>query len=110
MFSSGGNMKPVSRRTLMQAGAAIAGIGAARRVAAETLAIDGGTKAIAIPPARQSAISKWPRYGEEEKRAVLDMLESNKFYEEIPLLEREMKEHLGAPYVKAHINGTSALM
>jgi len=35
---------------------------------------------------------------------------SNGWYPEIPALEKELQQHLGAPYVKAHMNGTSALM
>lgn len=104
-----------SRRRFVQAGAAtMAGIGAMRaapaRPAPETLALDGGSKTVTVPAARQAEIYKWPRYGEEEKGAILELLENNKFYGEIPLLEQEMKDYLGAPYVKAHINGTSALM
>jgi dTDP-4-amino-4,6-dideoxygalactose transaminase len=38
------------------------------------------------------------------------MLESNRFYQEIPLFENEFKDHLKVPYVKGHANCTSALM
>ncbi len=104
-----------TRRAFVQAGtAAAAGLGVSNRAmarpAVETLAISGGPKTVSVPATRQAEIFKWPRYGEEEKRIVVELLENNKSYQEIPLLEREIKEHLGAPYVKAHINGTSALM
>ncbi|MCL4854685.1 MAG: DegT/DnrJ/EryC1/StrS family aminotransferase, partial [Bryobacteraceae bacterium] len=52
----------------------------------------------------------WFRYGAEEKKAVVDLLDSNGWYPEIPALEKELQQHLSAPYVKAHMNGTSALM
>ncbi|MBI3646249.1 MAG: DegT/DnrJ/EryC1/StrS family aminotransferase [Acidobacteriales bacterium] len=104
-----------TRRSFVQTGAAaVAGLGASRaafpRPATETLALSGGPKTVTFPAARQAEISKWPRYGEEEKKALVELLENNRFYGEIPLLEKEMKDYLNAPYVKAHINGTSALM
>lgn len=100
-----------TRRSFVSAGAAaLAAGGASARAAIETLAMSGGPKAVTMPADRQAEISKWPRYGEEEKRALLELLDNNRSYAEIPLLEKEMKEHLNAPFVKAHINGTSALM
>jgi dTDP-4-amino-4,6-dideoxygalactose transaminase len=104
-----------TRRSFVQGGtAAIAGAGAVARAASpsptETLALDGGAKAVTVPASRQVELTKWPRYGEEERNAVLELLGSNKFYQEIPLLESELKEYLKVPYVKAHCNGTSALM
>ncbi len=100
-----------TRRSFVGAGAAALTSGvASARAAIETLAISGGPKAVTVPADRQAEISKWPHYGEEEKRVILELLDSNKSYGEIPLLEKEMKDYLNAPYVKAHINGTSALM
>lgn len=90
----------------MQSAAVAAAAG--RKV--ETLALEGGPKAVTISPHRASAISKWPRYGAEEKNLVLELLESNRFYPEIALLEKETREWIGAPHAKAHCNGTSALM
>mgnify|MGYP001239139846 CR=1 FL=1 len=75
----------------------------------ESLAQDGGSPAVTIPAERQAAITKWPRYGAEEKKALAELLDNGKWYDEIPLLEDELKEYLKAPYVKAHCNGTSAL-
>lgn len=92
-----------TRRTFLAAGAA----GLAAR---ETLALDGGTPAVTIPAARQSELSRWPRYGDEEKRALLEMLDSQRFYQEIPVLEEDLKRHLGVPYAKAHMNCTSSLI
>src|SRR5881409_2504558 len=79
-----------------------------RRV--ESLALDGGPKAIALPDDRHLAAIKWPRYGDEEKRQVLELLDNNRFYDEIPKLEEATREYLGVKHVKAHCNGTSALV
>jgi dTDP-4-amino-4,6-dideoxygalactose transaminase len=86
------------------------GAGAATLAARETLALDGGTPAVTVPAARQAELSRWPRYGEEEKRALVEMLDSGRFYQEIPVLEEDLKRHLGVPYAKAHMNGTSSLI
>jgi dTDP-4-amino-4,6-dideoxygalactose transaminase len=104
-----------TRRGFVQAGAAaMAGAGAgatrARAQARETLALAGGPKVVTFPAEKTAAILKWPRYGAEERSVVLGLLESNNWYPEIPAFEKELKEHLNVPYVKAHMNGTSALM
>ena len=97
-----------TRRTFVQS--AVAATGAVTLHATETLALRGGPRAIAIPAERTAAIVKWPRYGAEEKDAIAALLDSNKWYAEIPLFEKELKAHLRAPYVKSHMNATSALM
>lgn len=96
---------PATRRTFLGAAASAAAL-----APRETLALDGGAPAVTIPASRQEELSRWPRYGEAEKQALLGMLESRRFYEEIPLLEQELKSHLGVPHAKAHMNCTSALM
>ena len=103
-----------SRRTFLKASsAAVAGLAVASPAFAqgksETLAVEGGAKTVIFPEQQQAALTRWPRYGEAEKKAVLDLLESNKFYAELPLFEREWQGYTKAPFVKAHINGTSAL-
>ena len=99
-----------TRRAFVQAGA-LTGMGAAVHAQSrESLALSGGPKAVAFPADKAAAIQKWPRYGEEEKSAIAALLDNNNWYPEIPALEKEMKEHLQVPYVKAHMNGTSALM
>lgn len=104
----------VSRRSLArQAGtvaAAWAVAGRATTPPKESLALDGGPKVVRYTPEQQRAISKWPRYGDSEKEAVLELLGTNKFYEEIPLLEATCREYHKVPYAKAHCNGTSSLM
>jgi dTDP-4-amino-4,6-dideoxygalactose transaminase len=75
----------------------------------DTLAINGGPKSVTFPTDRQAAISRWPRYGPEEKKALHNLIDSGKFYEELPLFEKEWKEYTKSPFVKAHMNGSSAL-
>ena len=102
-----------TRRDFVQAsGTAIAGLASSALNAQprETLALSGGPKAVSFPADKIAAILKWPRYGAEEKSVVMNLLDNNNSYAEIPALEKEMKERLNAPYVKAHMNGTSALM
>jgi dTDP-4-amino-4,6-dideoxygalactose transaminase len=104
----------ISRRSFLQTGTAaiaglgVAGVGFAGRPS-ETLALTGGSKTVTYPEDQHTAVSRWPRYGPQEKQAVCDLLDSNKFYEELPFFEREWREYHHVPYVKAHINGTSAL-
>ncbi|MFN0165216.1 MAG: DegT/DnrJ/EryC1/StrS family aminotransferase [Bryobacteraceae bacterium] len=98
-----------TRRSFVSGAAGITTASAAARKP-EILAVNGGPKAVTLPADRHSALTKWPRYGHDEKQAVMDLMESNRYYQEIPLLEQDEKKYLGVPYVKAHCNGTSALM
>ncbi len=77
--------------------------------AGETLALSGGPKTVTCPAAQHAALTKWPRYGDAEKKALCDLLDNNKFYQELPLFEEEWKTYTKANFVKNHINGTSAL-
>jgi dTDP-4-amino-4,6-dideoxygalactose transaminase len=100
-----------TRRSFFQAGA-VAGLGAtspgfARPV--ETLALNGGPKAVNFPADRFAALTAWPRYGQPEKDALIALINSGKYYEELPLFEREWQQFTKSPFVKSHINGTSAL-
>ncbi len=102
-----------SRRTFLRTtSAAVAGLaagGAARGADAERLAVAGGAKTVTFPGSRLGALTKWPRYGPDEKKLIMEVLDSNRYYEELPLFEKDWKEFNKVPYVKAHINGTSAL-
>ena len=73
------------------------------------LAIDGGPKTVTFPANKHAAVTRWPRYGPAEKQALHALIDSNKFYEELPLLEKEWKEYTKVPFAKPHMNGTSAL-
>jgi dTDP-4-amino-4,6-dideoxygalactose transaminase len=96
-----------TRRTFLHTSAATAAL-AARKV--EPLALNGGSKCVTIPAASHGAVTKWPRYETGDKQAVAELMESNRYYQEIPLLEKETSAHTGVPFTKAHCNGTSALM
>ena len=104
----------LSRRTFIKsstvavAGLAVADYGFAAPQT-ETLALSGGAKAVNIPKEQYAALTKWPRYGDAEKKAIADVLESNKFYDELPAFEKEWQAYTKSPFVKNHINGTSAL-
>ncbi|GMW03223.1 MAG: hypothetical protein AMXMBFR84_43570 [Candidatus Hydrogenedentota bacterium] len=87
----------------------IALAGTAQASSSEVLAINGGRKAVTFSEDRKAELTRWPRYGRDEKRCLHELIENNKFYEELPLFEKEWKDYTGAPFVKAHMNGTSAL-
>ena len=104
----------VSRRSFLQTGTAattglgVAGVGFAGRPS-ETLALSGGSKTVSFPNDKLDVLTRWPRYGSDEKKALHDLIDSNKFYEELPAFEKEWKEYTKSPYVKAHMNGSSAI-
>jgi perosamine synthetase len=111
---SGQKIDQPTRRAFVQAGgAAVVGLGlSAERLKGtpqETLAMDGGPKAVTYPKDRQTELTKWPRYGVEEKKALHDLIDSGAFYEELPAFEKEWKDYTGSAFVKAHMNGSSAL-
>jgi dTDP-4-amino-4,6-dideoxygalactose transaminase len=109
-MSSSINHTDRTRRTFVQTSGAV--LGATTLLAganAETLALNGGPKSVNIPEARVTELSRWPRYGSAEKSALGAVVESGKFYQEIPAFEKEWQDYTKAPFVKAHINGSAAL-
>src|SRR5690348_9260896 len=107
-----------TRRAFVRTGGtAVAGIGfAAGGLAAasqEALAMDGGPKAVTYPADRHAALTKWPRFGDAEKKALHDLIDntndSGGFYRELAALENEWKEYTKSAFAKAHMNGSSAL-
>ena len=104
------NRSTRTRRVFVQSAAAGLAAGRVHSQARETLALFGGARAVTVPASKAAAIVKWPRYGAEEKSALGALLESNQWYAEIPLLEKELKDRLKVPWVKSHMNATSALM
>lgn len=103
---------PTRRDFLKTGGAAVAGLAAAPafgQAKTETLAVHGGPKTVTVPAKEIAALTRWPRYGDAEKARLHEMLDSNRFYEELPLFEKEWQDYTGAPFVKAHINGSAAL-
>ncbi|MFB3784961.1 MAG: DegT/DnrJ/EryC1/StrS family aminotransferase [bacterium] len=97
----------------MKTTVALAGLGGSSRVQAvsnpERLALDGGPQAVTFPEDRHSALTKWPRYGPEEKNALAAVIEKGDFYQQLPLLEEEWKAYTRTAFCKAHMNGSSAL-
>jgi len=89
------------------AGAAMTGL--AMAVPRESLALSGGPKSVTVPTGQQATLFKWPRYGPAEKKALHDLIDTGRFYEELPLFESEWKAYTRAPFVKAHMNCSSAL-
>ncbi|HPC17636.1 MAG TPA: aminotransferase class I/II-fold pyridoxal phosphate-dependent enzyme [Candidatus Hydrogenedentes bacterium] len=99
-----------TRRTFLKTtGTMAAGLAFAGNVSAqgstEKLAIQGGPKAVTVP---DSDAARWPRYGEAEEQAVLELVR-RPTYDPIAGLEEDWKSHFGVPFAKAHFNGTSAL-
>jgi len=100
----------ITRRTFLKTSSAVvAGLAASQLASRETLAVEGGPKAVTIPPERIRALTRWPRYGAAEKNRLHELIENNQFYQELPLFEKEWQEYTKAPFVKAHMNGSSAL-
>ncbi len=105
---------PTTRREFVNAGGAIlAAAGAASRAlsaaSTEPLALSGGKKAVTVPAAKITAMTKWPRYGAAEKKVLHDLIDENKYYSELPLFEKEWCAFTGSAFAKAHMNGSSAL-
>jgi len=94
--------------TVAVAGLTVADYGFAR-AKTETLAMAGGEKTVTFPKDQFAALTKWPRYGDAEKQALCNLLDNNRFYDELPVFEQEWKDYTKAPFVRNHINGTSAL-
>ncbi|NLO32221.1 MAG: twin-arginine translocation signal domain-containing protein [Candidatus Hydrogenedentes bacterium] len=87
------------------AGLYLGGLAKSAVAAGETLAINGGAKAVthvAKDPTR------WPIYGEEEIAQVSALL-LNPSYTPVAEFEEAWQAFFDCPLVKAHFNGTSAL-
>ncbi len=103
------------RRDFLQTGSmallglAMPKVAAAAPRATESLAMMGGAKAVSYPTDKSKALTSWPRYGQKEKDALHRLIDTNKFYEELPLFEKEWQEYTGIPYLRAHMNGSSAI-
>jgi len=107
------NRNTLNRRQFLKtSSAAVAGLSVAQYAAGgakETLAISGGAKSVDISTERLAALTRWPRYGDAEKQAVCALLDSNQFYPELTHFETDWQQYTQSPFVKAHVNGSSAL-
>lgn len=83
--------------------------GAASAAAKGALASEGGAKSVTVPTARVTALRRWPRYGEVEKNRLHEMIDQGITYAETKQFEKEWMAYTGSPFVKAHMNGSSAL-
>ncbi len=72
----------------------------------ERLALYGGPKTVTHP---QTDTHRWPLYGEEEEKAVAELLRRPN-YKPNDILEEEWKAKFTVPFARAYCNGTSALM
>lgn len=78
---------------------------AAKNAKLETLALEGGPKAVTVDP---TGSARWPLYGKEEEEAVLALVRRPS-YGSLDALEQDWLKYFGVPYCKAHCNGTAAL-
>ena len=104
-----GRSKNKSRRTFLKAAGLsalatnLSFMNASQAASTERLAMDGGKKTVTAPNAW-----KWPRYGEAQEKAVLNVVR-NPGYASLDLLEEDWRKQFGAKYAKTHCNGTGAL-
>ena len=109
--------KPLeTRRAFLQstgafaAGLCLAGPSAARAgqdvpAGTETLALNGGPKAVTCP---HPNAARWPLYGAEEEKEIVKLIRAPD-YAPIDQLERDWQDRFNVPYARAYCNGTSAL-
>mgnify|MGYP000716387185 CR=1 FL=1 len=74
----------------------------------DNLALLGGPKAFTREEELKEAC-RWPKFGEEEKRAAMEVLESDNIYDVIREFEADFARYMGAKYALAHNNGTSSI-
>jgi dTDP-4-amino-4,6-dideoxygalactose transaminase len=74
----------------------------------EKLALEGGPQAVTRTQELRAA-GRWPVYSDEEKAAVLAVLEAEDLYGEGARFEAEFAAYHGARYALAHCNGSAAL-
>lgn len=104
-----------TRRQFLQAGgAAMLGLAMTEAAPAKpraigSLAMLGGSKTVSVPKDKFEQLTYWPRYGQAEKAELHKLIDTDKFYEELPLFEKEWQQYTGIPYLRAHINGSSAI-
>src|SRR5262245_20304746 len=103
------------RRFLKSTGALALGVQAFEPPAAsgataakEKLALFGGPPAVAYSPQQQAQASRWPIYGAEEEKAVVELVR-HPSYGPIAALEKDWRDFCKVAHVRAHCNGTSAL-
>lgn len=96
------------RRTFVGQSAALAGAVSLFQPRAALAAL-GGAPEVTVPAQTLKALTRWPRYGADEKQALHSMIDEGTFYGELPAFEKEWREYTKSQHVKAHMNGSSAL-
>lgn len=98
-----------TRRSFVKNAAGFGLAGVSLAASNQKLAVAGGPKTVTVPAPTQTALTKWPRYGVAEKKALHELIDTGRFYQELPIFEKEWQAYTKASFVKAHMNGTSAL-
>jgi perosamine synthetase len=112
--TSGSSKSEETRRTFLKStGAMAAGLTLATSTPAkgqkkESLALNGGPKAVTYPESKHHDAYRWPLYGEEEEQEVLKLLRRPN-YAPVAAFEKDWKEYYQVPYATSHCNGTAAL-
>ena len=96
------------RGFIKAAGLTAVGTGLAQ-TSLNALASEGVGKCVTVPKERIAELRRWPRYGEEEKKRLHEMIDQGVTYAENKQLEKEWAAYTGTPFAKAHMNGSSAL-
>ncbi len=102
----------ITRRGFVKTASIAAAAASAMPTTAQTsqaLAINGGTKSVTVPAAQQAELTRWPRYGAPEKARLHEMIEQGITYAENYAFEKEWAAYTNTEFVKAHMNGSSAL-
>ena len=105
-----GTQSQSTRRTFLKStGAATVGLSwaaasSAKMAKAQTLALNGGPKAVT----KGSGATKWPLYGKAEEEAMVELVRAPG-YAPLDALERDWRKHFGVNHCRAHCNGTGAL-
>ena len=105
-----------NRRHFLKAAGAVAAGATLTRVARaganpDALALNGGAPAVTVPLKKQLPVLKWPQYAAAEKDAVKAALDCDcgNVYHYLYDLEDKWRKYVGTPFVKSHMNGTSAI-
>jgi dTDP-4-amino-4,6-dideoxygalactose transaminase len=98
-----------TRRNFVRHGALLAGAAPFVFQPRAALAALGGAPAVTVPKGTLSELTRWPRYGPEEKQALHALIDEGGFYNALPAFEKDWQGYTQSPFVKAHMNGSSAL-
>ncbi|RUL88060.1 DegT/DnrJ/EryC1/StrS family aminotransferase [Tautonia sociabilis] len=99
-----------SRRAMLGAATALGWVGRSARSAGS----DAKPAVLGGEPVRRSAFPRWPIIGDEDVRALVDVLKSGCWYrgngDRVARFEQQWADRLGSRHCVATANGTSALI